>query len=134
VIGSVSTIFESHFSRFRRFCDLRRRYTHVMNPTLMYCPVQTELQAPQMGPGGTRFLQFCPWCGFGLKPFVLLGPIDLGGRGEYCEYWLWVGSKSAVLTPVANRLHSSYSKSPDSSELGYETVVADPPPTRLAAC
>jgi hypothetical protein len=51
----------------------------------MYCSSQKGFKAPQLGPRAYRIWKVCPACGFGIKPLVSFGPIDLRGRREYCR-------------------------------------------------
>jgi hypothetical protein len=84
------------------------RYTRTQESTLMYWSCEKSFQAGQLGLGAYRIQAICPACGFGTKPFVLLGPIDLGGRSEYCEYCFWVGSENSKDEPVEGYLIAGF--------------------------
>jgi hypothetical protein len=84
--------------------------------TLYYDPSGIDCQAGQLGPKGCRILVLCPGCVFSIKPLVFLGPIDLGGPSEYCEYCFWVGFKDSKDEPVEGYLIGGFhEKSPHSS-------------------
>jgi hypothetical protein len=49
-VGSISSIFGSHFSLFCRFSNFVIRYTRTAEGMLMYCSSENTFKAGQLGP------------------------------------------------------------------------------------